>query len=135
MFNLKYAYLQLLSQLVELTQICQLHQGLPLNLTEHQVDKMHRHLLELQKKSNISPPLVNKTPAGEQNQFRDLKKYCRSQGTCKESPTSAITVNAPARNSEAFQLLIRTFVNTTGEWGIKPAYFGHGPQIGIKVER
>ncbi|OXA44432.1 Thyroid hormone receptor alpha [Folsomia candida] len=129
---------KLLCQLVELTQISQLHQGIPLNLSEHQVDKMHQHLLELQKKSSISPPITNKTPAGEisvqQNQFKEFKNYC--QGTCKKSSNSPFPSpkinDATVRNSEAFQLLIRTFVNTTGEWGIKPNYFTQGPQIGIK---
>lgn len=122
---------------MELTTVCQLHQGLPLNLSEHQVDKMHKHLLELQRKSNISPPPNQKHIVAERNQFRELKKYYRKETSCKsnqpprvESP-EILKPSETARNSEAFQLLIRTFVNVSGEWGIKPANFAHGPHIGI----
>ncbi|XP_021961838.1 thyroid hormone receptor alpha-A [Folsomia candida] len=118
---------RLLSLLPDITQMAQLHHGLPLNMTDEQVDKMHEHILLLQKKTSKAPP-------PDDTYFREKMKpptpKCSNIGHCKGPPiTTKVTPTKPS-----FPALIHTFAQNPGfgEWGIKPDFFGRGPHLGVE---
>ncbi|OXA64541.1 Thyroid hormone receptor alpha-A [Folsomia candida] len=137
----KYPEVYLLSQLANVTQVSELHQGLPLNMSENQVDKMHQHLLQLQKKANTNPSLSRENLKLIKNKsIMHEEQRSRIQNECCNKPEVAISNLAKLQainNSgcegtiDACHNFIRSFVNL-GEWGIKPDHFLQGPHVGIE---
>lgn len=135
-------FVQLISQLAELCLVGQLHQGLPLNLTEAQVDKMHQHLWKLQNttKSNQSKneDVISSSERRKQNSDTSPTPIPPATNPAIKSPPerkSYFDEGTPspeeAESSSIFQL-IRSFANITGETIIKPKYFSSGPHIGVE---
>ncbi|XP_021961832.1 nuclear receptor subfamily 1 group D member 2 isoform X1 [Folsomia candida] len=136
----KQIFPRLLSKLPDVTQASQLHQGIPLNMTEDQVNKMHLHLLRLQRGTNTQTCQSSST-----NYFGDdpaPREYLNSEKDCCKKviaaarQSSASSILKPeshkTENSSPFPSLINTFVSHPGEWGIKPEYFEAGPHCGIE---
>ncbi|OXA44523.1 nuclear receptor subfamily 1 group I member 3 [Folsomia candida] len=132
----KLVFPRLLSQMVGITTVSQLHQGLPLNLTDDQVDKMHLHLLELQKLATT--PSSNDTYFQDQSSLRQEDRGQKVNQCCqKKYTTSMSNISKSSEPSEINEhvnhpSLIHTFSNQPGQWGIKPYFFESGPHQGIE---
>lgn len=128
----------MLSQLAEMTEISLLHQGVPLNMTDDQVDKMHQHLHKLKKKSSQNENNASreyfKDPLTPINQLAAQKECCKKHVNSLEKPQVAKSKSeVPTASQKGTQpSLIHTFANVTGEFGIKQDYFESGPHVGIE---
>lgn len=116
---------------MEITQASLFHQGAPLNLSDHQVDKMHQHLLELQRVVNPSSLENNKTFQGRED-FRGEKECCRKRLRSAKPPVSSDNEQTEVNQGQNFPSLIHNFACPPGEWGIKPYFFEKGPHVGVK---
>ncbi|OXA44755.1 Thyroid hormone receptor alpha-A [Folsomia candida] len=120
---------RLLCQLMDVTQASHLHQGVPLDLTDSQVDKMHLHLLKLQKVANpasvVPDNITQPTPREDVNGEKDC---CRKRAMFEKLKTS----NFPPTENPGLPALIHNFVRNPGEYGIKPYYFERGPHTGVE---
>ncbi|OXA62243.1 thyroid hormone receptor beta [Folsomia candida] len=131
---------RLLSQLSAVTEASHLHQGLPLNMSDDQVDKMHKHLHQLQLKTCEQP--VNKYNQDHSNgkpteQIGEQRECCKKSVPLKKpvsktdsSKWEVPTTPEPA--SETLPALIHTFVSISNEFGIKQDYFESGPHVGVE---
>lgn len=118
---------------MELTQISQLHQGVPLNMTEDQVDKMHKHLLALQRKASF--PVLQETErcTRSKEQKECCLKQAKSVTSRKVSKLELANQSQPQGiSADAFQIIIHSFASLTSNWGIKPDYFAKGAHLGIQ---
>ncbi|OXA44702.1 Vitamin D3 receptor [Folsomia candida] len=129
---------RLLAKLVDITQVGQLYQGFPLKLTEDQVDKMHKHLLELQRVTSTSPLTDNKY-FWDRNNLPE-EKLIKQKDCCKKYMSSAKILDALRhektvehdKNAPAFPFLIHVFASNPGQWGVQPYYFLQGPHKGVE---
>ncbi|XP_035714030.1 uncharacterized protein LOC110857806 isoform X2 [Folsomia candida] len=129
---------RLLAKLVDITQAAQLYQGFPLKLTEDQVDKMHKHLLELQRVTSTSP-LTDNQYFWDRTDLPE-EKLVKRKDCCKKYMSSAKILDALRRektaehdkNAPTFPLLIHIFASNPGQWGVKPDYFIQGPHLGVE---
>ncbi|XP_021964015.1 thyroid hormone receptor alpha-A [Folsomia candida] len=134
----KMLFPRLLSQLSAITEVSHLHQGLPLNLSDDQVDKMHQHLHRLQMKTceqrvnNLRNEQLNENRTHMEQQTGEQRECCKKSVLFKK-PVSKLevpTTSEPA--SETLPALIHTFVNISNEFGIKQDYFESGPHVGVE---
>ncbi|XP_021961840.1 thyroid hormone receptor alpha [Folsomia candida] len=126
---------RLLCQLMEVTEAAHLHQGPPMDLTEHQVNKMHLHLLELQKIANPSLDVNTASvlyPSTLREDAGAEKECCKKRLRGAKPSVMANNPSTEIQQGQDFPSLIHNFVRNPGEYGIKPYYFEKGPHTGIE---
>lgn len=108
-----------------------MHQGLPLKLTDQQVDKMHEHVLELQKKTSTKPPIYNsifQSKLTPREPSTKVKECCKKHMTPVKPQTITESENLEPGKPVS---LIHTLVTNPGEQGIKFDSFVQGAHIGV----